>query len=342
MKAFKVKVIQKKLNLEDVIEIEMPRVYIGEVPTLDGKTERRVLKVGDGSIIKLFDKTPMPRKSNDIVCPHFLELKWANGCNFNCAWCYLQGTFRFIDRGKKPYIKDWNKIVTHLKALFYYNGKTKPELINAGELSDSLIGEKMVPPASKRLIELFNEQNYYKLLLVTKSNMIDNLVKIEPKNTIISFSINAYPVAERWEKGAPHPYRRIEAAKRLHEHGYEIRIRIDPVVPVTNWKKHYSTLIDELFKQLEPERITFGTLRGLWATINNCNDKSWIKFVLDGENTNWGMRPKFEIRLKMFRYLLEMLENEYSFKNYALCKETVGIWSELELDFQKIKCNCML
>ena len=333
-----------KLSLDDngVVVEDMPKVYIEEVPTLDGRFEKRIVKVGDGSIIKLFDKTLIPKRPNDVVCPHFLELKWANGCNFNCAWCYLQGTFRFLDRGKRPYIKDWNKIIMHLKALFSCNGKTKPELVNAGEICDSLIGEKLNPPASKRLIELFNEQNYHKLLLVTKSDMIDNLLRLEPKNTIVSFSINAYPVAERWEKSAPHPKRRIEAARKLYEYGYKVRIRIDPMVPVTNWEEYYTTLVNDLFKHLEPERITFGTLRGLWSTINNCKDKSWVRFVLDGESTNWGLRPKFEIRLEMFKTMINLLEKEYGYKDYALCKETVRVWSELELDYRKIKCNCML
>ena len=63
-------------------------------------------KIKDGSIIKLFDRTPEPKNPTDVVCPHFYELKWANGCNFNCAWCYLNGTYRFLSRGKKPHLKD--------------------------------------------------------------------------------------------------------------------------------------------------------------------------------------------------------------------------------------------
>ena len=105
------KIIQKHLNTGECDWFEsMPRVFVDFVSSLNGKKERRVVKVGDGSIIKLFDRTPPPRKDTDVVCPHFLELKWANGCPFNCAWCYLQGTFRFLDRGKKPFIKDWTKI----------------------------------------------------------------------------------------------------------------------------------------------------------------------------------------------------------------------------------------
>jgi len=314
----------------------MPKVVFGYVTSLTGEVERRVIRVGDGSIIKLFDHTPIPKKETDVVCPHFLELKWANGCLFNCAWCYLQGTFRFLERGKKPFIKDWKKIELHLTALFRHN--TRKELLNAGELSDSLIGEDQNPPASIRLARMFQEQNNCKLLLVTKSDRVENLLKIEPENVIVSFSINAFPVAERWEKGAPHPLNRLDAASRLHDYGYPVRVRVDPMVPVEDWKKHYRKLIEEIFKRFEPERITIGTLRGLNTTIRQTKDMSWVEYLY--EKSNWGLKLKFNVRLEMYRFIIDLLE-EIGFDDYGLCKETLGIWSMLGLHYKKIKCNCL-
>ncbi|ADC66471.1 Radical SAM domain protein [Ferroglobus placidus DSM 10642] len=330
--------VQKSLKMFSVdAEEEMPRVVVAEVPNLKGEMERRVIKVGDGSIIKLFDRTPIPKKDTDVVCPHFLELKWANGCPFNCAWCYLQGTFRFLDRGKKPFIKDWKKIELHLWALFQHNSRR--ELLNAGELSDSLIGEHERPPASVRLAKMFQEQDNYELLLVTKSNRIDNLLRIEPENVIVSFSINAFPVAKRWEKGAPHPLKRIEAARKLYDHGYKVRVRIDPMVPITGWKSYYRELVEEIIKRFEPERFTLGTLRGLSTTIRCAKDTSWVKYL--DESSNWGLKPRFNVRLTMYRFIIDLLE-EYGFINYGLCKETVGMWKALEMDYREIKCNCLL
>jgi len=304
----KQKHFQKQLNFENEIIEEMPKVVEGFVPSLNGKYEKRVVKVGDGSIVKLFDRTAIPEKDTDVVCPHFLELKWANGCFFNCSWCYLQGTFRFLKRGKKPFIKNWNKISLHLNALFEYN--TRPELLNAGELSDSLIGESQNPPASKRLIELFSTQDTYRLLFVTKSDKIDNLLRVEPENVIVSFSINAFPVAEKWEKGAPHPTKRIQAAAKLHEYGYPVRLRIDPMVPVKGWRIYYQELIETIFSNFEPERITLGTLRGLATTIRCTRDTSWVSYL--EERSNWGLKPRFDIRKEFYKFIIELLEKEYT------------------------------
>ncbi len=97
---------------------EMPIVKKDIYKTLDGTEKNLVSRVGDGSIIKRFKKTPLPKKPKDVVCPHFLELKWANGCYFDCAWCYLQGTYRFHPEWKngKPNIKDFEKIENHVDA----------------------------------------------------------------------------------------------------------------------------------------------------------------------------------------------------------------------------------
>ena len=66
------------------------------------------------------------------------------------------------------------------------------------------------------------------------------------------------------------------------------------MVPVNNWKESYEELIDMVYSNLKPERITFGTLRGLQSTINNCEDKSWIKYL--NERSNWGLKASDEIR----------------------------------------------
>ena len=63
----------------------MISVFWKDYKLLDGSVKRLVEKVGDGSIIIRFEKTPYPEGPNDVVCPHFLELKWANGCPYNCS-----------------------------------------------------------------------------------------------------------------------------------------------------------------------------------------------------------------------------------------------------------------
>lgn len=294
-------------------------------------------KIKDGSIITLFDKTPIPKEPTDVVCPHFYELKWANGCNFNCSWCYLNGTYRFLKGGKKPRLKNIDTIMDHLSIfLTEVNGHF---LLNSGKLSDSLLFENNGAPLTKRIIPRFMEQDRHKLLLLTKSNCVGNLLKIKAQaHVIVSYSLNSFEVADKWEK-APKVIDRIKAAKKLYDVGYKVRVRIDPMVPTTGWENSYLDLVRRIFDNFEPERITLGSLRGLQSTINNSRDVSWTKYLT--ETSNWGKKVGIDKRLKMYSFLIQVLDKQYNFDKVGLCKETIEVWNKLDKDYKKIKCNCL-
>ncbi|KPK74502.1 MAG: hypothetical protein AMJ89_06195 [candidate division Zixibacteria bacterium SM23_73] len=314
-------------------QIAKLRVHYKKYNELNRRKRTLVTKVNDGSIIARFDKTPLPEKPTDVVCPHFLELKWAYGCPFDCSWCYLKGTFRFRPDGLKPVVKDYEKIESHTKA--FLEEVKSPEILNTGEIADSLMHENSVSAFSKFIIPMFESQRLHKVLFLTKSSNVKNLMHIYPHNqTIISFSLNAIPVAKRWEK-AP----RIEAAAKVYEAGYEVRIRIDPMVPINNWKKHYLQLLDLVFERFNPERVTLGSLRGLQSTINGCSDKSWVRYLK--EKSNWGKKIDFETRLAMYSAIIEYLKAKRNYSKIALCKETVEMWNKLKMNYRKIKCNCI-
>jgi len=307
----------------------------------DGSSKLLVQQVGDGSIIKRFEKTPPPVNPKDVVCPHFLELKWAYGCPYNCAWCYLKGTLRLLPTKTKPVLKSRRKISSHLKAFFNATSGGYPsELLNTGELADSLMDEKCDNPFSEFIISLFQSQKKHKVLFLTKSNNIENLLSRASPQVIVSFSINTKTVAKRWEIGAPSPIKRIEGAEKVARAGYEVRVRLDPIVPIQNWYQEYVELLRIIFKKITPERITLGTLRGLQSTINEARDKSWTRFLV--ETTNWGKRISFDQRYEVYHKVLTYLEDKYGFSNVALCKETKEMWEKLGKSYKKIKCNCIL
>ncbi len=327
------------------------KAVIRSYKLLDASEKRLVQCIGNGSIITRFEKTPLPTKSTDVVCPHFLELKWAYGCPFDCSWCYLKGTFRFRPEGIKPVIKDYAKIEQHVREFFdvetHGHASLPAEVLNTGEIADSLMQENGHNPFSKFIIPLFETQNKHKVLFLTKSTNIKNLLEIKSHNqVIISFSLNADRVAEKWEKKAPPVSKRIEAASRLAETGYEIRLRIDPMVPMAGWQEGYKELIDEIFEKFVPERITLGSLRGLQSTINGTKDKSW-KIYLE-EKSNWGKKIEFSNRYTMYLHLIKHLKEKHNYTDVSLCKETVQMWNRLKsefatpvMDYKKIKCNCI-
>jgi spore photoproduct lyase len=320
----------------------MPKISIKlkKYEMLNGSTKYLVQQVGDGSIIKRFEKTPLPTYPKDVVCPHFLELKWAYGCPYDCSWCYLKGTLRLLPTKTKPVFKNREKIESHIKMFFHATQDGYPaEILNTGELADSLMAENMKQSFSKFIISLFETQNKHRVLFLTKSNNVKNLLSITArKQAIISFSLNAGSATEKWEKGPPPTKARIEAARKVSKVGYETRIRIDPIVPILNWQRHYSNLIDHIFARFIPERITLGSLRGLQSTINEAKDRSWVKYL--SEPSGWGKKIEFGSRYQMYSMLIKYMEKKYHYTSVALCKETREMWEKLEMDWTRCKCNC--
>jgi len=111
------------------------------------------------------------------------------------------------------------------------------------------------------------------------------------------------------------------------------------MVPVPGWKTYYINLIDQIFTNFTPSRITFGSLRGLQSTINGCSDKSWLNYLK--ENSNWGKKVEFNTRYEMYATFISQLKEKYNYKEVALCKETLAMWAKLGMDYKKIKCNCI-
>ena len=307
---------------------------------LDGSKKTLLQRVGSGNIIRRFEKTPYPCKTSDVVCPHFLELAWSWGCPYNCAWCYLKGTYRFFEKDHlgrvQMHFKDRGEITEALTAFLRLD--IPSEILNAGELSDALMGETQKPSFSKWLMR-YMDGSRHKVLFLTKGTNVKNFLENEwQENAIMSWSINAEKVARKWEHLAPTPTERLNAARKVYEAGYEVRFRMDPMVGVEGWQENYARLIDEVFKRLTPERITLGSLRGLASTVAHVADRSWIEYL--DESSSWGRKPNFEKRLAYYDFVISYLK-QYGFGKIGICKETSAMWQNLNLSFKNIMCNCV-
>jgi spore photoproduct lyase len=320
-------------------------VKFKEYKQLDGSVRNQVSDAG-GSILRRFDKTPFPEDAKDVICPHFMLLAWANGCPYNCAWCYLKGTFRFFPQkpnGRIPQIfKDRARIEKDIRA--FLKADLPPEIIDTGELSDSLMdeGSRESLPFSEWLMQFFDGTKH-KVMFLTKSTNIEQFLNHHwQKNAILAWSINAPKVSERWEMYAPTALQRLAAAQKVADAGYEVRLRIDPMVPIEDWKTEYAQLV-KLIEPVKPSRVTLGCLRGLTTTIIYCKDKSWLPYLK--EKSSWGKKPPFHERLEMYDFVIGEL-NKAGVKDVGVCKETLEMWNELakvfpRMKYQKMTCNCV-
>jgi spore photoproduct lyase len=291
-----------------------------------------------------------------MVCPHFERLKLAsNGCFYQCDWCYLKLTYR----AAFPFITirvQYDRIKEQIQKRL--SQSREPVIFNSGELADSLSMEHLTR-AAQEFIPWFGQTANGYVYMLTKSDNVDSILDL-PHNgrTIITWSINNQTVCEKFEIGAPSFEQRLAATMKVQEAGYRVRIRLDPIVPISEWETAYASTIREIFKHVTPESVTIGTLRfeeGFYKMRNTFFQAPELVRFVDGMVPMFSpklfpgtKRPKSgkysfseEKRAEIFSFAIAEIRR-YSDCPIALCKESATVWDKVGMDLSKCACACQL
>lgn len=269
------------------------------------------------------------------VCPNFYLFDHARGCNFDCSYCFLRDPE--YDRKERRVFGNTDKLYRELGEWLARDG-LETYLANAGNMADSLAFEKE-RPLWGGLIEYMRENAEAKgrphcLLVVTKAglDMCGAFLEHAPcKNIIVSFSVNAPGAARDHERGAASTADRLEAARRLKDLGWRVRVRIDPMI----LGYEYGETVDAVAR-LRPERVTLGSLRADPELLPEIG-KGTIFDALDAPEPGGIARYPCDVRMRLYRPAVDRLREVCSI---GLCEETGDAWLELGLDAVNKTCNC--
>ncbi len=286
------------------------------------------------NFIRLFDKTPP-----GVVCPHFYILAHANGCPYDCAYCYLQLTFR---GNVGPVV--FQNLDDLAREVRQFLELPEPYVLSAGELSDGLALDD-VSGLSRLIVPMFANQNRHKLLFLTKSDNVDQLLDLDHAGrTIISFSINTPSVANAYERAAAPAEKRFAAAEKVKAAGYPVRFRIDPIIPLKGWRPMYEELFDEVIAT-GPERITLGTLR-YFPNVKSFarklgRDTSVFDVATERSPEDGRFRIPFDKRVLIYSAIFDRIDGRVP---AGLCKETARCWDAVAANcaLDAKLCNCTL
>ncbi len=343
-----------------------------EVPKIDSiNAGKRVLFVMSAAKDEVED---FDASDSAFVCPTFKKIAYAsNGCFFKCDWCFLKGTYG----AQSPYITV--RVPTDDIKNFVKDELARTEnnvLFNAGELADALSLEH-ITGAARTFIPFFTQTKNGYLFLLTKSDKVDIILddptikevlsdqsgKYNKDHIIFAWSINNDEVSAQFENVAPTSSQRLSAAKRVQDAGFRIRLRLDPIVPVEDWREKYASTIESIFNthQLNPERITIGTIRFSEPLYNQRNSGIFkpelTEFINDfKEMKYYDLKGKYSfkdnLRYDMFKFVMSEIRKYKPDIDISMCKESESLWQKFKdeangsdkklYDIENMKCVCIL
>jgi DNA repair photolyase len=273
-----------------------------------------------------------PAGTTGMVCCNYLVMNFASNCPFDCSYCFLQDYL-----ANNPALKAFTNVADGLAEVDVVL-RAHPERtfrIGTGELADSLALDHLTD-LSCELVPFFAARSNALLELKTKSDHIDNLLRLDPKErVVVSWSVNALSIVAAEEAGTLPLSARAAAAARVQAAGYKVGFHFDPLIAHDGWEEGYRSAIDLIFRGLDPRRIAWVSLGSLRMTPRL---KSAIKArpqrsaLLtselvpgpDGKERLWR-----GLRVKMYRRMLQWLREVDAVMPLYICMEPAGVWEKV-------------
>lgn len=193
-----------------------------------------------------------------------------------------------------------------------------------------------------QLVELFGGRPQHVLLQMNSSSPA-GIEAPSSSQSIFSFSVNP----ERVCKELSAPFVDHETLRTVSKQGKRLRLRLDPLIPVPDWRSCYEDYIRYFAWEkgvIHPKVFTLGSLRFAAAhyRILRAREGDLLKYV-DFDKKGGGMLPyrvPYGRRRDMYEFVVRLLRQHLPGVRIGLCNEPEEMRDACEA--QKRDCNCQL
>jgi len=270
--------------------------------------------------------------SEGQVCCNYFVINFASNCPMDCSYCYLQEYL-----AQNPALKVFSNVddlLSEAEALltghrgFFFR-------IGTGEITDSLALEPYIGFA-REVVPFFAEQSNALLELKTKSDCVDGLLALDPKDrVVVSWSMNPQRVIDLDEHETASLEERLRAAHRCQESGYRLGFHFDPIVEYPGWEKDYEAMIEQTFATIEWRRIAWlsmGVLRNTPGLKRIMRARFPQTHLLTGEQVlcpDGKLRYFQPLRVEIYQKMLRWIRRAAPTVKVYLCMESKEVWEQV-------------
>ncbi|MET0501708.1 MAG: spore photoproduct lyase family protein [Candidatus Binatia bacterium] len=270
--------------------------------------------------------------SEGQVCCNYFVVNFASNCPMDCSYCYLQEYL-----AHNPELKVFSNVddlLTEADELLSMHRRFVFR-IGTGEITDSLALDPYIGFA-REVLPFFAEQPNVLLELKTKSDCIEGLLGVDPKErVVVSWSMNPQWIIDMEEHGTATLRERLVAARRCQDAGYRLGFHFDPMVEYPNWKNDYEEMLGEIFGTVDWRRISWlsmGVLRDTPSLKRTIRDRFPRTQLLTGEQVlcpDGKLRYFQPLRVDMYRKMLGWIRRIAPTVKVYLCMESKEVWEQV-------------
>jgi spore photoproduct lyase len=273
-----------------------------------------------------------PAGTPGLVCCNYLVVSLISNCPMDCSYCFLQEYL-----ANNPTLKVFTNVEDLLRevAAVVDRQPWRQFRIGTGELSDSLALDPLLG-FSADLVPFFAARKNVLLEFKTKSDCVDGMLDLDPKDrVIVSWSLAPPEIVDTEEHGTASFSARLQAAQRVQAAGYKLGFHFDPLIEYPGWEDGYRQTVERLFSAIEPRRIAWislGSLRFTPALRAIVRRRFPHTRVLSGEQVpcadgKW--RTFQALRVTMYRTLVRWLKEAAPNVPLYMCMETAPVWEKV-------------
>ncbi len=286
-------------------------------------------------------------QESDNTCPDYWHFSPYGFCPYDCKYCYLAGTqgVRF-----SPTVKIFLNLPEILQQVDATARRLhRPVGFYVGKLQDAMALDPLTG-YSRIMVPFFADHPLARLILLTKSSDVDNLIDLRhARHTILSWSLNPPEIWERFEASTPHPLDRIEAMHKCAEAGYPVRAVIMPIIPVPEWEGVYGRFLSHLLGKVALDRVTLGGICSypaarqiMEAKLGRTNAISEAMRASSGRGGDGRSRYPLQLRIEVYRHIIDSIRDHAPDTEIGLCLEERRAFEALGMAGSIGRCNCVL